>query len=75
MYLFHFTFKILPERYSCCNQNLLFLAGSDGDYEDFEDEVVEEPNEVGVLQLLQQHRDDDDEEESYFGAGYDEEDY
>ncbi|GJQ76666.1 putative DNA-templated transcriptional preinitiation complex assembly [Trypoxylus dichotomus] len=48
------------------------------DYEDdsfvAEDSRVDE-SEVGMLQMLQQHRDDGDEADVVFGTGYDEEDY
>ncbi|XP_017778266.1 PREDICTED: transcription factor IIIB 90 kDa subunit isoform X2 [Nicrophorus vespilloides] len=47
---------------------------SEDDYEDFEEPEEVQP-EIGVMQLLQQHRDDDDEAEMYFGTGYDEDDY
>lgn len=46
------------------------------DYEEYDGQVPEESTtELGVMQLLRQHREDGEEGEDYFGAGYDEEEY
>lgn len=46
------------------------------DYEEDDSQVPEETaTEVGVMQLLRQHREDGEEGEDYFGTGYDEEEY
>lgn len=45
--------------------------------EDYEEDDVQVPedatNEMGVMQLLRQHREDADEAEEYFGGDYEEE--
>lgn len=46
------------------------------DYEEEDSQVPEESTtEMGVMQLLRQHREDGEEGEDYFGTGYDEEEY
>lgn len=46
------------------------------DYEEDYNQVPEESNaEVGVMQLLRQHRENGEDTEEYFGGGYDEEEY
>lgn len=47
------------------------------DYEDDDNQVPEDAtNEMGVMQLLRQHREDADESEEFiFGSGYEEEEY
>lgn len=57
-----------------------FLAIEDDeieeDYEEDDGQVPEKAaTEVGVMQLLQQHRKDDEETDEYFGRGYEEEEY
>lgn len=46
------------------------------DYEEDYGQVPEESTtEMGVMQLLRQHREDGEEADDYFGGGYDEEEY
>lgn len=53
--------------------NILLVSEDDYDY----DEDAEEPaaEELGVMQLLQQHREDEDEDYYGGGGGYDEDEY
>lgn len=56
---------------------MIYLVSED-DYEDEEDDiqVQDETAEMGVLQMLKQHRDNEnDEDDHYFGDDYDEDDY
>lgn len=46
------------------------------DYEEDDGQAQDESrDEIGVMQLLRQHRDTADEAEEYFGRGYDDEEY
>lgn len=55
-----------------------FVSVSEDDYEDEDDDVhgQDDNAEMGVLQMLQQHRDNEnDDEDHYFGGDYDDEEY
>lgn len=47
----------------------------DEDYDEEEQPPDESANEMGVLQMLRQHREDDEEGDGDFGYGYFEEEY